>query len=606
MRNPLFEYQQRQSYADIDKTPGPQTNIENYPADCTVEDCLLRHFGVVEKQATGVQISMSMGITIRHCSIYEASRAGINISEGTWGGHLIEFCDVFDTVRETGDHGSFNSWGRDRYWGLKDAPADELPQLALLDAVKPTVLRNNRWRCDHGWDVDLDDGSSNYEIYNNLFLHGGLKLREGFHRRVWNNIAVGNSLHPHVWYDNSGDEVTKNIWMGAYRPAGGMPKGKWGKTIDHNLFTTSDADRTTFAAHGCDAHSLVGDPLFVDPAGGDYRVQEGSPALKLGFENFPMDQFGVQKPELKKIARTPELPAAATDSALSPTAAAKAILHFWQGARVKELQGEEYSAFGVSREAGGVYLSDVPPGSAAARDGFLTDDLIQSINARPVQRVTDLLSLRDAAAGQPLSVGIVRGQQTQTLRVESYNYGVAETSADGNFRIVPLASAAESVTIKQIGTRPDTRNEPPAVLHDGQLAENYGPVFGNGLSGGVYKVDLGATTELAEINTWSYHQNGNRGAQRYVLLGSDAAVDPGWNVEDRTKFTPLAEVDTTSVAVQRFLATGIRRSGGRPLGAFRWLVWVVYPVTEIDENTAYQEFQIKPIRDSHREPVGTR
>ena len=116
---------------------------------------------------------------------------------------------MFDTVRETGDHGSFNSWGRDRYWGLKDAPADELPQLALLDAVKPTVLRNNRWRCDHGWDVDLDDGSSNYEIYNNLFLHGGLKLREGFHRRVWNNITVNNSLHPHVWYDNSGDEVTK-------------------------------------------------------------------------------------------------------------------------------------------------------------------------------------------------------------------------------------------------------------------------------------------------------------------------------------------------------------------------------------------------------------
>jgi hypothetical protein len=29
---------------------------------------------------------------------------------------VIEFCDVFVTVKETGDHGSFNSWGRDRYW----------------------------------------------------------------------------------------------------------------------------------------------------------------------------------------------------------------------------------------------------------------------------------------------------------------------------------------------------------------------------------------------------------------------------------------------------------------------------------------------------------
>lgn len=74
---------------------------------------------------------------------------------------------------------------------------------------------------------------------------------------------------------------------------------------------------------------------------------------------------------------------------------------------------------------------------------------------------------------------------------------------------------------------------------------------------------------------------------------SDAASDPGWNVLDRTTFTPIAEVDTTAVTVQRFLATGIRRSDGRPPGAFRWLVWVVYPVTAIGENTAYQEFQIK-------------
>ncbi|MCB1618134.1 MAG: right-handed parallel beta-helix repeat-containing protein, partial [Pseudomonadales bacterium] len=119
VRNPLFEYNQRQSYQQIDKTPGPKD--ENFPADCTVEDCLIRHVGGTEKQATGIQISMSKLITVRHCSIYDASRAGINISEGTFGGHLIEHCDVFDTVRETGDHGSFNSWGRDRFWGLQDA-----------------------------------------------------------------------------------------------------------------------------------------------------------------------------------------------------------------------------------------------------------------------------------------------------------------------------------------------------------------------------------------------------------------------------------------------------------------------------------------------------
>jgi len=52
---------------------------------------------------------------------------------------------------------------------------------------------------------------------------------------------------------------------------------------------------------GHDIHSVFADPMFVDPANGDYRVKPESPALKLGFKNFPMDQFGVQKPEFIKM-----------------------------------------------------------------------------------------------------------------------------------------------------------------------------------------------------------------------------------------------------------------------------------------------------------------
>jgi hypothetical protein len=35
---------------------------------------------------------------------------------------------------------------------------------------------------------------------------------------------------------------------------------------------------------------------------------DGSPALALGFANFPMERFGVQKTELKALTRTPVLP----------------------------------------------------------------------------------------------------------------------------------------------------------------------------------------------------------------------------------------------------------------------------------------------------------
>ena len=304
VRNPLFQYDQRQDFSRIDKTPGPQTS--NYPSNCLVDDCLIHGTGQFEKQTAPVEIDMAQDITVRHCSIYDVPRAGVNIGDGCWGGHVIEFCDIFDTVRETGDHGSYNSWGRDRYWGLggidlNTAIANGDPDLPRLDAVKPIILRNNRWRCDHGWDIDLDDGSSNYQIINNLCLNGGIKNREGFSRVVENNIMVNNTYCPHVWYADSGDVVRRNILWGKYAPAGTMPPKPWGQEMDENLVCRAGDVGTQPATmlqsqSGRDEHSIVADAMFVDPAHGDYRVKPGSPALALGFVNFPMDRFGVSAP----------------------------------------------------------------------------------------------------------------------------------------------------------------------------------------------------------------------------------------------------------------------------------------------------------------------
>jgi hypothetical protein len=45
-------------------------------------------------------------------------------------------------------------------------------------------------------------------------------------------------------------------------------------------------------AAGMDGHSIVADPLFIDPAQDDYRLQPASPALKLGFKPIPFDRIG--------------------------------------------------------------------------------------------------------------------------------------------------------------------------------------------------------------------------------------------------------------------------------------------------------------------------
>jgi hypothetical protein len=413
--------------AEIDRTPGPLT--DDYPAKCLVEDCLITRTGRLEKQTACVEISMAQDITVSHCSVYDVPRAGINIGDGCWGGHLIEFCDVFDTVCETGDHGSFNSWGRDRYWSgsqtllRKINTATPLGEFALADAVKPNILRNNRWRCDYGFDVDLDDGSTNYEITNNLLLGRGLKLREGFRRTVRNNIIVNNTLHLHCWYPSSADVFAQNIVMRSYSPAAlqtglwgkAEDRDKWGQEIDRNLFTTSEADRLKFAANGCDAHSLTGDPMFVDPAHGDYRVKEGSPALRLGFKNFPMDQFGVTSPRLKAVARVPDFPNIET----SPAATAKAKpLRDWQGAKLRDLGEMEFSALQISESDKGVILADCPGSSAAYQMGLRAEDFVQSVDGRPVRNVEEFLQAAGRlTSGQIMKFTLRRARQDMTLEV---------------------------------------------------------------------------------------------------------------------------------------------------------------------------------------------
>lgn len=418
VRSPLFNYEERQKLEEIDRTPGPKSN--NYPAACLVEDCLITKIGCVEKQSAGVQISMALDITIRHCSIYDVPRAGINISEGTFGGHLIEYCDVFDTVLETGDHGSFNSWGRDRYWLLEDVDMDnirmeehdELSNLPTLDMVRPVVIRNNRWRCDYGWDIDLDDGSSQYEIYNNLCLAGGIKLREGFNRVCENNVMVNNSLHPHVWFKGSQDIVRGNIVFTAYAPI--RVEQPWGQECDRNLLHENGFEGVKAAEElqqlsGADTHSIIADALFVDPAAGDYRVRENSPALTVGFRNFAMDQFGVRTPELQKIARTPKLPQVGDVASESGREHQYAS---WDQCKVKNIVGlGEVSAAGLPSETG-VLIESIPWGSWQNEFGFQIADVILEINGRIIDNVDDLQLLYEVVErGSDLSVTVFRDQK---------------------------------------------------------------------------------------------------------------------------------------------------------------------------------------------------
>jgi len=307
-----------------------------FPYECKAYDNLIHDCGVFGKQTAGVYLSRAKRISASHNLIYNMPRAAICIGDGTWGGHIIEFNHFHDTVRETGDHGPFNAWGRDKYWSLTQSHLAYTKNHSLeagpveVDAMEPVIIRNNFFEEKpesiegvHGpvFGIDLDDGASNYEIYNNVTKNVSMKLREGAKRTIHNNVWFNSVVAPcfHVGNEYNHDRYFCNITVmsrdDVYSIIAPPARGPWLEEIDSNCFFARSGaftarvqelrgekrsdpavqkyDLEGWRRLGFDAHSVFADPLFVDPERNDFRVQPDSPALKLGFKNFEMGKWGL-------------------------------------------------------------------------------------------------------------------------------------------------------------------------------------------------------------------------------------------------------------------------------------------------------------------------
>lgn len=411
VRSPSFQYSEYVPLSEMDTIKGPKTNA--YPSNSIVDNNLIHRIGRVEKQTAGVQIAMAMKITVSNNSIYDVPRAGINIGDGTWGGHIIEYNDVFNTVLESGDHGAFNSWGRDRFWHPNRNKLNELvadnPEMPKWDAIHTTIIRNNRFRCDHGWDIDLDDGSSNYHIYNNVCLNGGIKFREGFNRIAENNILVNNGFHPHVWFKESNDVFKRNIVFTEHKD---IRLQGWGKEVDYNFFP----DKTTMVKtqeKGVDSYSTFGDPQFVDPKTGDYSLHNNSSAFEVGFKSFATDEFGVKNEDLKLKSKRPSLPMIFFGISSDTSA-----IFEWLGAQLKNIETmAERSASGLDDSAGVIILS-VKENSTIAHSELKVDDVIVSCEGDLITSVEDLMkSFQNNNWKGKLNLKVIRDQREITINL---------------------------------------------------------------------------------------------------------------------------------------------------------------------------------------------
>ena len=83
-----------------------------FPRGTSISGNLFHEIGIWEKQSSAVFQAKAAETTIARNVIFNLARAGINFNDGFGGGDNVTENVLFNTCRESSDHGPINSWDR--------------------------------------------------------------------------------------------------------------------------------------------------------------------------------------------------------------------------------------------------------------------------------------------------------------------------------------------------------------------------------------------------------------------------------------------------------------------------------------------------------------
>ena len=131
-----------------------------FPRDNIIAQNHIHEYGLYGKQTSCVYLSLVANNTIENNVCYNGPRAHINSNDGFAGGNLVKGNLLFNAVRETGDHGNYNSWDRQPYWthsGVDDGFKDSRGRsyIKAIDTVAQNFIINGY---NGVWTIDHDDG----------------------------------------------------------------------------------------------------------------------------------------------------------------------------------------------------------------------------------------------------------------------------------------------------------------------------------------------------------------------------------------------------------------------------------------------------------------
>jgi len=157
------------------------SNIQQ-PNMTSVTRNLFHETGIYIKQSAPMVQFLSRSSRFIGNIVFNAPRAGLNINDGFSGDTTVAGNAFFNTVRETSDHGPFNSWNRIPY--LTGNPPSLIP---LTNHIHHNLFFNSY---SSVWPIDHDDGSAYYEDSFNVLVYGGYKNYLGHSKIAHDHLYI--------------------------------------------------------------------------------------------------------------------------------------------------------------------------------------------------------------------------------------------------------------------------------------------------------------------------------------------------------------------------------------------------------------------------------
>lgn len=180
----------------------------------------MHELGVFTKQTAGFFQALAANTTVQGNVILNGPRSGINFNDAAFGGNLISENLLGNLVRETVDHGPYNSWDRNPYvTRFNGGIPSPIPVMSSV--------RRNFLLCNYGGvkGIDHDDGSGYYDDEYNFmpYCSGKMKgetqiLRQNVYLFPnWGTQCVymmGGQLHgvPMIYQNNTCVARSANIY----------------------------------------------------------------------------------------------------------------------------------------------------------------------------------------------------------------------------------------------------------------------------------------------------------------------------------------------------------------------------------------------------------